>query len=431
MAEMPQIIGIGAIVSTPQMLPNSSTGLLTEIFLVYGSLRTGGIETLIVRMANFFVSAGVRVSVCCTAGGELESSLDGRVNIISYIQTTDLVEAVQASKAQMRMGSTVLIISFDPISAARALIVERALFKKDMEIAHISGVFHPRAYFMTGERKDRIFLNNLLARALGKERLFFMNEECRTTHSIQWDTELSISPILALPVNWIDATWQPSEKTTVRVVSVGRLVDFKTYNLGAARIVKACLNRGVTVTWDIFGDGPLQDSIKAEIAVMGVTSYVRLMGALDYNDFSVTVAGYDLFVGMGTAALEAAMVGMPTICATVDEVTRCYGYLQNLPHGNVGELQPNPPTVELADLIHSYSVSAQAQRAFLSKQSRAAAEKYGMPKFAEAVTNMAVTSYAPPPSFVKRAISQLYFFATEGFLIKAVRQHLLKKVRAG
>lgn len=430
MAEMPQIIGIGVIVSTPQMLPNSSTGLLTEIFLVYGSLRTGGIETLIVRMANFFVSAGVRVSVCCTAGGELESSLDGRVNIISYIQTTDLVGAVQASKAQMRMGSTVLIISFDPISAARALIVERALFKKDMEIAHISGVFHPRAYFMTGERKDRIFLNYLLARAIGKERIFFMNVECRTTHSIQWGTELSSSPILALPVNWIDPTWQPSEKTTVRVVSVGRLVDFKTYNLGAARIVKACLDRGVTVMWDIFGDGPLHGSIKAEIEAMGVASYVRLMGALDYKDFAATVAGYDLFVGMGTAALEAAMVGVPTICATVDEATRCYGYLHSLPYGNVGELQSKPPTVELAELIQSYSVSAQTQRALLSKQSRTVAEKYGMPKFGEAVTNMAVSNHASPPRFVKRAISELYRFATEGYLIKVLRQRLSKKERA-
>lgn len=410
--------------------PKPSTALLSEIFLVYGSLRTGGIETLIVRMANFFVSAGVRVSVCCIAGGELESSLNGHVNIIYYSQTTDLVEAVQASKAQMRTVSTVLIMSFDPISAARALIVERAIFKKNMGIVHISGVFHPRAYFMAGERKDRIFLNYLLARAIGKERLFFMNVECRTTHSIQWDTKLSSSSILALPVNWIDATWQPTEKTTVRVVSVGRLVDFKTYNLGAARIVKACLDRGVAVTWDIFGAGPLHDSITAEIEVMGVASYVRLMGALNYNDFSARVAGYDLFVGMGTAALEAAMVGVPTICATVDEATRCYGYLNSLPYGNVGELQSKPPTVELSELIQSYSVSAQTQRALLSKQSRTVAEKYGMPKFAEEVTNMAFISHASPPRFVKRAISELYRFATEGYLIKVVRQRLSKKVRA-
>ena len=185
MAKMPQIIGIEAILSTVQMLSKSFPALLTEIFLVYGSLRTGGIETLIVRIANFFVSIGARVSVCCTAGGELEYSLDSRVNIIFYSQANDLIEAVHACKAQIRPESTVLIMSFDPISAARALMVERALFKKDMKVAHISGVFHPRAYFMTGERKDRTLLNYLLARAIGKDRLFFMNEECRATHEVQ------------------------------------------------------------------------------------------------------------------------------------------------------------------------------------------------------------------------------------------------------
>lgn len=412
------------------MLSTSSPALPTEIFIVYGCLRTGGIETLILRMANFFISIGVSVSVCCTAGGELESSLDSRVNIISFTQSTDLIKAVHFCKARMRAKSTVLIMSFDPISAARALMVERALFKKDMKVSHVSGVFHPRAYFMTGERKDRIFLNYLVARAIGKERLFFMNEECRTTHSIKWNSDLSRSPILALPVNWIDATWQSSEKTTVRVVSVGRLVDFKTYNLGAARIVKACLNRGVTVTWDIFGDGPLHGLIKAEIEILGMASHVRLMGALNYNEFSEMVAGYDLFVGMGTAALEAAMVGVPTICATVDEATRCYGYLHTLPHGNIGELQSNLPTLELADLIQFYSTSTQAKRTYLSKQSRAVAEKYGMPKFAEAVANMAVNSHASPPRFVKRAIAELYQMATESFVVKAVRHCLSKKARA-
>lgn len=32
---------------------HSAPQLLTEVFMVYGSLRTGGIETLIVRVANF------------------------------------------------------------------------------------------------------------------------------------------------------------------------------------------------------------------------------------------------------------------------------------------------------------------------------------------------------------------------------------------
>jgi len=283
---------------------------------------------------------------------------------------------------------------------------------------------------MTGERKDRIFLNYLLARAIGDGQLFFMNAECRESHSKKWNTDLSCCPIFALPINLVDATWQPSEKQSVRVVSVGRLVNFKTYNLGAPRIVSECLNRGLDVTWDIYGDGPLHGLIKTEIETLGIVNNVRLMGALEYRDFPATVAGYDLFVGMGTAALEAAMLGVPTICATVDEATRCYGYLHVLPYGNVGELQEKPPTLELADLIQAYYGFGQEQRTLLSEQSRAAAEKYGMPEFAEAVTHMAGSRQPAPNRLVKRLVGELYRFATESYAAKVVRRHALKKVRS-
>ena len=405
---------------------SSDSGLPTEILLVYGSLRTGGIETLIVRMANFLVSSGAQVSVCCATGGELESTLDSQVNVIAYSETSDLKQAIQ-DQYRNCTNPGLLVISFDPISAARALMIESTL-SQYQQVIHISGVFHPRAYFMTGERKDRIYLNYLLARAIGKNWLFFMNKECRESHANRWGVDLSSSPILALPINVADATWQPSGNAIVRVVSVGRLVDFKTYNLGVARVVRACLDRGIKVSWDIYGDGPLQTSIIKEIKANEVIGHVRLMGVLDYSSFSAKVADYDLFVGMGTAALEAAMAGVPTICATVDQATRCYGYLDNLPFGNVGELMADPPTLELVDLIQDYSVSGQAQRILLSKQSRAAAEKYGMPKFVEALANLAFNRQIKPHSFIKRLIAELYRFATESYAAKAVRRHVSKKL---
>lgn len=413
--------------SDAQLGQHSAPALPTEIFLVYGSLRTGGIETLIVRMANFFVSSGVRVSVCLTTGGGLESSLDQQVNVIIYSETDDLIRAIHAGEFKKRPGSELLIMSFDPISAARGLMIETML-SKQQRVTHVSGIFHPRAYFMTGERRDRVYLNYLVARAIGNKHLFFMNKECRESHANRWDSYLEDCPILALPINSVDATWQPSGKTNVRVVSVGRLVDFKAYNLGAASIVRACLDRGLEVTWDIFGDGPLQDSVKAEIEANGVTGQVRVMGELDYSSFSATVADYDLFVGMGTAALEAAMVGVPTICATVDEATRCYGYLDTLPFGNVGESLANPPTLELTDLIGEYSVLGQAQRSALSRQSRIVAEKYGMPKFAESLSGLVVKRHDKPHWLMKRLTAELYRFATESYAAKTARRFTSKKM---
>lgn len=403
------------------MYADDELTLPPDIVIVYGSLRTGGIETLIVRIANHLVSSGAHVKVCCKTGGILETSLDPRVKIVTYTGTKNLVRSFKSKNNRFRNSETVLIISFDPISAARALMLESTLRKID-RIIHISGVFHPRAYFMSGERKDRITLNHLVAMAVGKHRLFFMNEECRKAHSIKWGNDLSLCPLVPLPLNFLAQTWKPSTRATVQIVSIGRLVDFKAYNIGASKIVRACRDRGFDVSWDIYGDGPLYNTIKAEIVAFGVDGYVRLMGCLDYSEFSSTVGEYDLFVGMGTAALEAAMVGVPTICATVDEDLHCYGYLYELPYGNVGELQSTRPRVVIAQLIQEYAVSDIENRAQISGDCRKVAEKYGMPHFVRSIARIASRSRQPPSKILKNGIAHLYCFVTESCLAKIARR---------
>lgn len=406
--------------TTPQKIIGFPPAEALEFIFVYGSLRTGGIETLIVRMANFLVSQGVPVSIYCAQGGELRSLLTSGVSFVEAFSSADLVKDARAYVSSKGIDTNILIISFDPISAARALMIETGL-PKWVNAVHISGVYHPRAYFMKGERIDRIVINFLIACAVGKRQLFFMNAECRRSHSVRWGTDLSESSILALPINQVDQRWRVSDRSRVRVISVGRLVLFKKYNIGAAKIVKSCLDRGIEVTWDIFGEGLLKESIQAEIEASGVSEHVRLMGTLDYRDYSERVAGYDIFVGMGTAALEAAMLGVPTICATVDEDFRCYGYLHELPFGNVGEVQEVPPLVELSDLIEQYSKAGRQQREHLSLQSRMTAEMYGMPKFVEEIISM-VSSKNPTPSRIfKRLVAELYQFMTESFLVKIFR----------
>lgn len=397
-----------------------ATTKLMELILVYGSLRIGGIETLIVRMANFFVSHDIPVSIYCSEGGALRPSLDNRVSFTDNSDTTALVKAASAHISSRSGMANILMISFDPISAARALMIEARL-PNGKSVMHVSGVYHPRAYFMTEERSYRVFLNSMVASAIGADRIFFMNEECRTAHAIRWKANLSGSPIFALPVNQVEPCWQPSVQNIVRIVSVGRLVSFKAYNVGAAKIVRSCLDRGIQVMWDIYGDGPLQASIQAEIEAHNVSANVRLLGTLDYCDYSERVAGYDVFVGMGTSALEAAMLGVPTICATVDETTKCYGYLQDLPPGNVGELQGEPPCVELSDLICRYSQADSSLRLSLSRRSRQAAEMYGMPKFYEQITSMLSIETPAPSRAIKRMVAKLYYFATESSLIRGIR----------
>lgn len=413
------------IVSHFQLSHQNKLALPEEIILVYGSLDTGGIETLIVRIANYFALFDIRVIVCYNAGSELISLLDSRVDIIKYREISDLKKLIRRFHKKIDNLENILIMSFDPISAARALMIE-SVFSSYPHVTHISGVFHPSAYFMLGTRKDRVFLNNHVAMAIGKRQIFFMNEECRKAHEVEWNTNLSTSPLFALPINYVDAKWHPSKQKIVRVVSVGRLVGFKAYNVGSAKIVKSCLDKGIEVIWDIYGYGVESEKIQLEIDLLKVGNSVRLMGKLDYIDFESTIVSYDLFVGMGTAALEAAMIGVPTICATIDEPVYCYGYLQELPFGNVGELQYVPPSVRITELIEKFSTMDVNERAFLSIQSHEAAKKYGLPMFAESIADMASKIHKTPGKLRKRAVAEIYRIVTEGYVVKGLRRSMAR-----
>ncbi|WP_417910630.1 hypothetical protein [Candidatus Electronema sp. PJ] len=389
------------------------------VIFVYGTLRPGGIETLIVRMANALAATAQQVVIFAHSFQALAHCVDQRVHLQEYASTKEIISFLRKDTLHLQ-GRRLLLFSFDPISAGRCLLLESTLANL-FQIKHLSGVFHPRAYFMTGERKDRIALNYLVALAVGKERLFFMNKECKRSHEELWHTDLTVSPIIALPIETRAQCWQPVAGSGLRGISVGRLVDFKAYNLSLPGIVRRLNQAGREVSWDIYGDGPLLAAVREEIMRQQIDAQVKLRGNLDYSQFASTVSQYDLFLGMGTAALEAAMLGVPTLCATVDEPLRCYGYLHQLPLGNVGELQAVPPEFDLAELISSYAVSTVAEKRVLSQQCRSTAEQYDMEHFFAAMTVLATTGHRAPPRLMQRAVAELYQFATESRLVQTLR----------
>ena len=402
----------------------ADTSRVVAFVLVYGSLRTGGIETLIVRMAGFLTKRGHSVVVCC-ADGPLLAALPVGVELVTFSDTDELRSKFSEISHFFESVHEIVVVSFDPISAARALYVELAL-PKHTKSSHLSGVFHTRAHFMTGERRDRIALNHLVAMAVGYSSLFFMNEECRAGHAERWLADLSSSPIAILPINVVEDSWRPNGGSKLRIVSVGRLVDFKAYNLGAPPLIRALRECGLDVSWDIYGDGPLHEEISDEINRCDVAEWVQLRGELPYQDFPQAVANYDLFVGVGTAALEAAMLGLPTICGTDSQRTLCYGYLKDLPFGNVGELQQQPPTVEMSDLIEAFARSNLDSKRQISAACREAASKYGMDEFIAKLLAIHNDRPAKMPRVLRRSVALLYCLATESAPVRLLRQHMGK-----
>lgn len=120
-------------------------------------------------------------------------------------------------------------------------------------------------------------------------------------------------------------------KGTLKLVSVGRLVPFKTYNLHMIEVVAKLHQEGITCVYDVYGDGPLEQEMKKMISERALHGYVNLKGGLDYDRFAEVVSTYDIFIGSGSAIVQAAGLGVSGIIG-IENTTlpETYGFLGEL-----------------------------------------------------------------------------------------------------
>ena len=335
-----------------------------NILIIYRGLDVGGIETFIVRLVNFLCQQIDTQVVVATRYGSLIDLIDNRVRFaelptnLHHRQSCDvLVKAILSE-------NNWIILSFDPFSRFLTdLIIQTSLRKKNsLTIKHLTGCFHPRAYFHEVERKIHHLLNKFVANRLGNDNIYFMNDACRQTHQFFLSRSVNNWPVIALPTKISSESWMPNKKQTLSIISVGRIVQFKAYNFGLVDLALKFRLCKIDATITIYGHGEQSEKLKKIISFHDLSSIVKFDGSLEYSLFENEVKKYDLFIGMGTAAMEAAGLGIPTIVTIDSDKENCYGYIQELPLGAVGEVLDNSPRIRLEDAILHYLNLSTEQR---------------------------------------------------------------------
>jgi glycosyltransferase involved in cell wall biosynthesis len=115
---------------------------------------------------------------------------------------------------------------------------------------------------------------------------------------------------------------------TNRIVSIGRLVPFKSYNSRTIQAIKQCRDRGIPLVYHIYGDGEDRPALERLIKDLGLSEVVLLKGDIEYSKFQDGVQDALAFVGSGTAVIEASACGVPAIIGIEDDkVGNTYGFL--------------------------------------------------------------------------------------------------------
>ena len=325
-----------------------------EILLVYTHLRTGGIETLIIRMANWLTKEGHDVTVFLLESGELISLLDERVKVIisptKYLFYIPFLGKGFLKKILDKKFTG--IYSFGPEGCYIASFIYKYTSHMEKPI-FLNGIYHPYEFALSGEISitGRMIIN-LYNNFINDSSKIFMSEEVRFGNEKILKRQMHQSLIWPLPIDESRFKNINRKIKPFRIVSIGRFAKFKTYNLYMINIIEELWEKGYDATWDVYGFGPLELQMRELINQKGLNNRIFIRGVLEYEKIASTLSTAHVFVGVGSALIEAGFCKVACVPAIADDLEGVtYGSLYELPYYSCGERVNNLSTVSVISAI--------------------------------------------------------------------------------
>lgn len=307
---------------------------IKSIALIHKNMKPGGVEMLVVRMVKWLCAHDYKVTLFLfSSGGPLLNQLD-KVKGVTVVVDEDTSEPsvnlwLVTKMMRMRFDDKFdLVYSFGPKSFLLSYLLPA---KK-----RLSGVYHPESYKL--DRVTSVVKTLKLIDPKFHTKLLFMNP------TIQKMTEQAIgeplnNSIFPMPLDLCEPTKIQGNFKSRRIVSMGRLAHFRTYNYYMIDILENLIQIDPKFTFHIYGDGQDEDSLREKIANSPARDHIFMHGAFtSMGDRKRALEDTFCFVGMGVPLIEAAGCGIPAIAAKInDSFSLTEGFLHQLPPYESGD----------------------------------------------------------------------------------------------
>ena len=374
-----------------------------NLLLVFSTLtRLGGMETLIVRMAQELTRQGHRVSLLISDRPEQRNapndSLIGQVRkhaTVLYADTRLYAALPTLKKLDWRVPDTDgetydVIFAFESASLVLAFLIQQEFFPK-ARVA--TGVYSPWEYCSCKKRKRVLHgYSEAAMRVMPLANVFGINSNFLEEQGKCLERDFSHAPIVPIGVDTERFAGVIRRADRKKIVSIGRITVFKTYNFTMLDTLQTLSAENLDFEYHIYGDGDQFSLLQSEIERRNLGERVFLHGALPYSDFATVLEDAFLFVGMGTAAVEAAACGVPVLSA-IESMPEplTYGFLHETTGQNIGEINEGEPTFTFAEKISAFTRLSESEYHACEARSRERAAEFGltsaMTLFAQGLAN--------------------------------------------
>ena len=365
------------------------------MLIIYGALSLGGIETFIVRLAKQRFMEGKKTKICLILPLKLDRNnfdLLETVKQFAEIYYFDdlfekkfihwrlfLLHKLNKIKISQILEDCDLIHVADGQSA---LIAQEFIKVSQKKIPITVGVYHALEFSWTSkiqpyfEKINRKFIYE----EMDSTNLLCFSQS--TKDYLKESTGFNINNAQTFRlgvVNNIRSTTNLSNKIddVYRLCTVGRLVDFKAYNIWLPEVIFNLNAKGYHVSLDIYGEGDMEEDIKKMIEKY--PDYTKLLPSFDYSMFNNVVKKYDLFLGSGTAIVQASALKIPSIIG-IESIKEplTYGFFSDFYKYEYHRDGQSFKKILVSDLIQEYIVSSSAEKADLKIKHQLAANEFSI-----------------------------------------------------
>ena len=324
-----------------------------KILLVFTQMQSlGGVQTLIVRIANWLVENGHSVKLLIFNGGKALNLLDKRVEIMILGDEYDYYFFPSNMKI-LSKNNFFSNIDFIYSFGAKVLFLSSLLIKYLEQKPKIAcGIYYPMIFISPNIFSFNRVFGLLFNKYLSHNNKFFMSKEILNLNQKFFNTDFSNSKVFPLPINNIANKKFNRLPKKYKIVSVGRLVSFKTYNNYMIDVIGDLINNGYDVTYDIYGDGPFMNRLVEKVKNKSLQKYITFHGQVNYDQLKEIFSDAYVFIGMGTSVLEASFCSVPSVVA-LEKISEPFsqGYIYNMPEYNCGEYIQGMKKIKVYDLI--------------------------------------------------------------------------------
>lgn len=185
--------------------------------------------------------------------------------------------------------------------------------------------------------------------------VLFFNEHSRDMYSRFFGKDYGeslLAPVgITIPPDEHIVKSPPQELT---ITSIGKLEAFKTYNEHTIKLLPKILKNYPTATYHIYGDGPEKNNLTSLTKKLNIENNVFFHGNIPYNGFKKALENTTVFIGSGTAIIEASALGIPSIIG-IESISLpvTYGFFSQAQGYTYHEFDPQKQTAPIEKFILS------------------------------------------------------------------------------